>query len=198
MTQASAQAAEGTPVSGWLLPGSQESRLRIEQVVAKPSDHEDRRTHRPRFLGELVRKALVEEIEATLRGLLSETLADLVVGGWRVHGAIRAAVRKSRAEPGVDQVVPLQNHTVKADRRHELVIEVDGVKVMTLAACLTVELQVYNAVAVVRDGHLVSVRSGEAHATGDLTVEGVQIARRTLTFPITAELTLHRPPNMSD
>jgi hypothetical protein len=198
MTHTSAPAATGTPVSGWLLPGSQETRLRLEKVVTKASDHEERRARRIRVLGAVARKALVEEIEAKLRMVLSETLADLVVGGWRVHGAIRAAVRKSRDEPGVDQVVPLRNHTVKADREHELDVEVDGVQVMTLTARLDVALQVYDAVAVVRDGHLVGVRSGQAHATGGLRVEGVEIAQRTLTFPLAAELTLRHPHNMSD
>lgn len=152
MTHTSAPAATGTPVSGWLLPGSQETRLRLEKVVTKSPDHEERPARRIRVLGALAQKALVEEIEAKLRMVLSETLADLVVGGWRVHGVIRAAVRKSRDEPGVDQVVPLRDHTVKADREHELDVEVDGVQVMTLTARLDVALQVYDAVAVVRDG----------------------------------------------
>jgi hypothetical protein len=89
--------------------------------------------------------------------------------------------------------VPLRNHTVKADREHELDVEVDGVQVMTLTARLDVALQVSAAVAVVRDGHPVGVRPGQAHATGGLRVACVEIAQRTLTFPLPGG-THHAPP----
>ena len=189
MTHTSAPAATGTPVS--VAAGSRRSSPSHRTTSSGGA-------RRIRVLGAVARKALVQEIEAKLRMVLSETLADPVVGGWRVHGAIRAVVRKSRDEPGVDQVVPLRNHTVKADREHELDVEVDGVQVMTLTARLDVALQVYAAVAVVRDGHPVGVRSGQAHATGGLRVACVEIAQRTLTSPLPAELTPHHPHNMSD
>lgn len=64
---------------------------------------------------------------------------------------------------------------------------------MALSAQLVVRLQLYDAVAVVRDGQLVAVRSGQAKADGTVTVDGVQVAQRTLTFPLTAELALHAP-----
>jgi hypothetical protein len=68
---------------------------------------------------------------------------------------------------------------------------------MTLSARLIVRLQLYDAVAVVRDGYLVAVRSGQAGVTGSVTAEGVEIAQRTLTFPLTVELALHRPRDLS-
>jgi hypothetical protein len=47
-----------------------------------------------------------------------------------------------------------------------------------------------DAVVVVRDGQLVAVRSGQAKVDGTVTVEGVEIGRKTITFPLTAELAL--------
>jgi hypothetical protein len=196
MTPVRAPATAGTPVSDWLLPTPDEARIRLDSVVMQAADGEERA--RPlRMLGAVARRALIEEIEAKLRMVMSETLADLVLGGWRSHAAIVHAVRKSRSEPGVDQVVPLRNHTITADRHHHLAVEVDGVQVMTLSTRLVVRLQLYDAVAVVRDGYLVAVRSGQASANGTLTVEGVEVVQRTFTFPLTAQLTLHRPRDVS-
>jgi hypothetical protein len=197
MKQAGAPAATGTQVSGWLLPGSRGARLRLEKVVTNAANDGERSTRRIRLLGAVARRALVEEIEIKLRIALSDTLGDVVVGGWRAHTAIRAAIRKSRDERGVDQIVRLRNHTIRTDREHEVDIEVDGVHMMTLTARLDLALQVRDAVVVVRDGDLAAVRSGVAHATGGLRVEGVEIAQETLTFPLAAELSLRRPVDMS-
>jgi hypothetical protein len=125
--------------------------------------------------------------------VMSETLVDLIVGGWRAYAAITEAMRKSRSQPGVDQIVALRSHTITAQRHHDLDIEVDSVAVMTLSTQLVVRLQLYDALAIVRDEQLVAVRSGQAKADGTVTVEGVEVAQRTLTFPLTAELALHSP-----
>lgn len=196
MTATTTAAPAGTSVSSWLLPTRTEARIRFDRVVLRSTDNE-RRTRVLRNLGAVARSALAEEIETKLRAVLNETFADLIVSGWRAHGAIIQAFRKSRAEPGVDQVVPLRNHTITANRHVDLDIEVDGVRVVTLSVQLVLRLQVYDAVAIVRDVHLVAVRSGQANVTGTVTVEGVEVARRTLTFPLTAELTLQRPRDLS-
>lgn len=197
-TRTAATAATRTTLGSWLLPGTRDTRLRLEKVVAEAADHEETGARRLRILGTVARNALIEEVEAALRALLSETVADLVVGGWRLHGTIRAAVGKSRDEPGVDQVVPLRNHTVRAEHEHQLDVVVDGVRVMTLGARVDAALQLFDAVAVVRDGRLAAVRSGRGQATAELTVEDAQVARERWTFPLTAELRLHHPLSLSD
>jgi hypothetical protein len=180
------------PVADWLMPTPSEARIRLERVVMPPKSGDERRGRPLRTLGAVARRALLEETEAKLRMVLSDTLVDVMVGGWRAHAAIAQAVRKSRSQPDVDQVVPLRNHTITAHRQHNLDIEVDSVAVMTLCAELVLAVQLYDAVAIVRDGHLIAVRSGEAKADGRVTVDGVEVAKRTLTFPLTAEL-LHSP-----
>ena len=113
----------------------------------------DERRARPlRTLGAVARRALIEEIEAKLRMVMGETLVDLIIGGWRAYAAVTQAIRRSRSQPGVDQVVPLRNHTIKAARQHSLDVEVDSFPVMTLSVQLVVRVQLYDAVAVVRDG----------------------------------------------
>lgn len=197
MTSVSAPATEGMAVSSWLLPATDGAQARLEKAVIEAADKQEERSRPVRLLGAVARRALVEEIETKLRTVLSDTLADLVIGGWHVHATIAEAIRKSRDEPGVDQVVPLRNHTITANRGHDLDVEVDGFQVLTLSVELVVKLQLYDAVAVVRDGHLVAVRSGQANTSGILTVEGVEVAKETLTFPLTAELVLPGAQDLS-
>jgi hypothetical protein len=191
MTLASTPVTAGTPVAGWLLPTRGDARIRLERVVMQANATDERRARPLRTLGAVARRALIEEIEAKLRMVMGETLVDLIIGGWRAYAAVTQAIRKSRSQPGVDQVVPLRNHTIKAARQHSLDVEVDSFPVMTLSVQLVVRVQLYDAVAVVRDGQLVAVRSGQAKADGTVTVDGVEIAQRTLTVPLTAELALH-------
>ena len=191
MTLASTPVTAGNPVAGWLLPTPGDARIRLERVVMQANATDERRARPLRTLGAVARRALIEEIEAKLRMVMGETLVDLIIGGWRAYAAVTQAIRKSRSQPGVDQVVPLRNHTIKAARQHSLDVEVDSFPVMTLSVQLVVRVQLYDAVAVVRDGQLVAVRSGQAKADGTVTVDGVEIAQRTLTVPLTAELALH-------
>jgi hypothetical protein len=190
MMPTSAPVSAGVPVADWLLPAPSDARISLEKVVMQANATDERRARPLRTLGAVARRALIEEIEAKLRMIMSETLVDLIVGGWRTYAAVMQAIRKSRGQPGVDQIVPLRNHTIKAARQNSLDIEVDNFRVMTLSSQLLVSVQLYDAVVVVRDGQFVAVRSGHAKADGTVTVEGVEIGRKTLTFPLTAELAL--------
>jgi len=193
MTTTIGQATPEVPVASWLLPTPGETRIRLENVVTRANATDEPRARPLRTLGTVARRALAQEIEAKLRAVMSDTLADVIVGGWRAYRAVEQAIRNSHSQPGADLVVPLRNHTIKAVRQHSIDIVVDGFRVMTLAVELDLRVQLFDAVAVVRDGHLAAVRSGQATATGTVTVEGVVVAHRTLTFPLTAELTLRAP-----
>jgi hypothetical protein len=190
MMPTSAPVSAGVSVADWLLPAPTDAQNRLEQAVMQADATDERRARPLRRLGAVARRALIEEIEAKLRMVMSETLVDLIVGGWHTYAAVMQAIRKSRGQPGVDQIVPLRNHTIKAARQNSLDIEVDNFRVMTLSSQLVVSVQLCDAVAVVRDGQLVAVRSGQAKADGAVTVEGVEIGRKTLAFPLTAELAL--------
>jgi hypothetical protein len=190
VTHVSTPATANTPVASWVLPSSGEVRIQLERVVMAPSARDEARTRPLRTLRAVARRALVEEIETKLRMVMSDTLVDLILGGWREYGPITQAMRRSRTQPGVDQIAALRSHTVTAHREYNLDIEVDSVRVMTLSTQLVMDGQLHDAVAVVREGRVVAVRSGEVKADGKVTVEGVQIGHRAMTFPLTAELAL--------
>jgi hypothetical protein len=190
MTLTSTHAAADNPVADWLLPTRGETRLRLERVVMQTKATDARRARPLRALGDAARRALLDEVETKLRTVLGETLVGLILGGWRKHAAIEAARRKSLSERGIDQIVSLCNHSVTARREHSVDIAIDSVRVMTLSTHLLVRTQLCDATAAVRDGHVVAIRSGNAKADGTVTVDGVQVAQRSLTFPLTVDLAL--------
>jgi hypothetical protein len=191
MTQVTTPLTARTPVASWLLPAPRDAQIQLDRVVMQKRTADEQRARPLRTLSAVARRALIEEIEAKLRLVMSDALVDLIFCGWRTYGAVKQAIEKSRSQPGVDQIVPLRNHTITAARQHNLDINVDSCPVMTLSVQLVVRAQLYDAVAVARDGQLVAVRSGQTKADGTVTVEGVQVAQRTMTFPLTAQLALH-------
>lgn len=190
MTHTVTPTAAHTPVAEWLLPTSTETRLRLENVMRQPKSTGANGARPLRTLTDVARRVLLEEIETKLRMVLGETLVDLVIAGWRKHAAVNAALQKSRGEPGVDQIVSLAKHTVTTRHDNSVDIEMDHVRVMTLAVEMAMAAQLCDVVAVARDGRIVAIRCGNAKADGSVTVDDVQIGHRTMTFPITAELTL--------
>jgi hypothetical protein len=115
---------------------------------------------------------------------------------WRSHTG-DAEFPQPTWGPGVELIVALRNHTISAQRDHDLDIEVGSVRVMTLSARLAVHVGVNGAVAVIKDGRLLAIRSGQAEADGKVTLEGVQVAHKGGTFPLAAHLGL-RSPRLGD
>jgi hypothetical protein len=191
MTLTSAQATATTAVGEWLLPPSTEVRRQIEEVVRHATPVDQKRARPLRMLNGVARQALSEEIEAKLRMVMSETLVDLILGGWRSYAAVTQAMWRSRNQPGVELIVALRSHTISAERQHDLDIEVDSMRVMTLSTRLAMQIGVNGAVAVVRDGKLIAIRSGQAEADGKVKLEGLQIAHTRRAFPLTAHLAVH-------
>jgi hypothetical protein len=180
-----------SPVASWLLPMTNDSRVALEKAITHGSASNEQRARPLRTLGTVARRALVDEIETKLRAVLGESVGDLVIAGWQKHATIRKAIATSNSQPGTDQIVSLYKHTIAASHQHSLNIVVDGFEVMSLPVELTMRAQLCDATAVVSDGHVCAIRSGEANVEGLVTVSGVQVSRRRLLFPLKAELVVH-------
>ena len=121
MTLATTPATAGTPVADWLLPTASDARIRLEKVVMQAKATDERRARPLRALGAVARQALIEEIEAKLRMVMSETLVDLIVGGWRTYAAITQAVRNpqpARCRPSRPPAQPHDHGRPTAQPRH--------------------------------------------------------------------------------
>ena len=184
-----------SPVASWLLPMTSDSRIQVEKIVMQSPASKEQRARPLRTLGAVARHALVAEIEAKLRTVLGETVGDLIIGGWQKHAYIRKAITTSLSQPGTDQIVPLYKHTITGSQQHSLNIVIDGFEVMLLPVELVMRAQLCDATAVVSNGHVSAIRSGEAKVEGMVTMAGVQVSHRTLRFPLNAEFALHSSRN---
>ncbi len=192
MIATDASARPMAPIADWVLPSRDDTRIRLTRVLNEAASNETRRTRPLRTLGTVARRVVADEVEAKLRAVLGDSLMDVVVGGWHAYRPVSRSVQDSRHRPGIEFVVPLSNHTVAVDQLHDVDVEVDGVPALTLSVELIVDVQLYDAVAVVRDGRITAIRSGQAAASATVTVDGVQIGQRSLTFPLRMELDFGR------
>jgi hypothetical protein len=142
------------------------------------------------------REAADREIATVTHGLFDLDLGDLLVAGWRKHAAVTTAVERTRATPGSSEVVELASHRITSVYRPFVEVLVNDVRVATIRFELAIEFLVEALVATVRDGHLVSLRSGACTLTAKLAAEGAQLLTRQahLDLPLLIRLPVRIQP----
>jgi hypothetical protein len=124
------------------------------------------------------RKAAGEQIAGIMSGLLDLDLDNLLIGGWRKHGDLTAAARRTTEAPGSREVLELATHRVTSTHRPYVELLVDGVPMTRVHCELSVEFLVQAVVGVVGDGRLLELRCGYCDVTATLEAEGRQLAAR--------------------
>jgi hypothetical protein len=130
--------------------------------------------------------ALTDEVAALVYGLLELDLGELALAGWRGHGELLAAARRTRAAPGSSEVVQLARHTVSSVREPWIDVLVYEVRVATVRTRLSVEFSVSGLSATVWDGMLVALHGGSCTITGTFSVQGRQLLERAVETQPTA------------
>ncbi len=143
------------------------------------------------LLSETGRETAADQVAVVAHGLLDLDLGDLVVAGWRKQGQLAAAAERTAANPGSSEVVELATHRVSSAHHPFVELLVNNVRVATVTFDLEVEFIVKALVATVRDGHVVSLRSGTCDVVATLAAEGVQLASRRAHFEL--PLVVHWP-----
>jgi hypothetical protein len=116
--------------------------------------------------------------------VLALDLGDLVVAGWRKQGQLAAAAERTAANPATSEVVELATHRISSVHHPYIELLVNDVRVTTVNFELDLEFEVRALVVTVRDGHVVSLYSGDCDLTATLTAEGVQLASRRAHFEL--------------
>jgi hypothetical protein len=130
------------------------------------------------------REAAADQVAVVADGLLDLDLGDLVVAGWRKQGQLAAAAERTAANPGSSEVVELATHRVSSVHRPFVELLVNDVHVVTVTFDLEVAFIIRALVVTVRDGHVVSLRSGNCDVAPTLAAEGVQLASRRAHFEL--------------
>ena len=71
--------------------------------------------------------AAIKEIGSIVAGLLQMDLVDLLVSGWRKHGALASAAELTLRSPGEKQVVGLATHRIRSTHTPSIELVVDRV-----------------------------------------------------------------------
>jgi hypothetical protein len=126
----------------------------------------------------MTRRAAVQEAATAAAGLLKVDLIGVLVRGWREHGDIVAAARRSLAAPASTELVSTSAHEVTLEQRPSVGVLVDGQRVATLELGLSIVFDVNALLLLISGGRLVAVRSGRCEITATLAFQGADLLVR--------------------
>jgi hypothetical protein len=129
-------------------------------------------------LPEMTRRAAVQEAATAAAGLLKVDLIGVLVRGWREHGDIVSAARRTLAAPASTELVSMSAHEVTLEQRPSVSVLVDGQRVATLELGLSIVFDVNALLLLISGGRLVAVRSGRCEITATLAVQGADLLVR--------------------
>jgi hypothetical protein len=133
---------------------------------------------------------LEREVAAEVDGLLSQDLLDLVSAGWSRYQKLTEAARRTRDAPDTEEVVAMATHQIESSHHPTVELFIDGKSVGTIEVKLDVTFDIAEVLAVVHEGRLTEIRSGNCKVTGTLAVEGIVMAERSRKFDLPGALRL--------
>ena len=95
-----------------------------------------------------------------------------------MHHDLADAARRTLAALGSTELVDLVEHQIIARQQPSVAILVDGRRVAVVELDLSIEFDVSSAVAEIKAGLLVAMRSGRCDATAALAIQGTDAATR--------------------
>lgn len=129
--------------------------------------------------------AVVErEVATEVGGLLELDLFDLVSAGWSRYKALTEAACRTRDAPGTQEAVAMATHRIESRHHPTVELFIDDKSVGTIEVELDVTFDIAEVVAVVREGRLTEIRSGNCKVTGRFAIEGIVVAERRHKFDL--------------
>lgn len=134
---------------------------------------------------------LVEsELATQTDGLLSLSLLDLAVDGWKRFGELVEAARRTRNNAAARETVKLVTHQIEFSHPWTLEVFVNGKSAGTIEVELSISFDMDLVVLVVRQGRIAAIESGRCIITGALAIAGVEVAKRQGRFDLFGEISL--------
>jgi hypothetical protein len=136
--------------------------------------------------------AVVErEVATEVGGLLSLNLLDVAIAGWNRYAALREAARRTRDARTTEEIVTLAKHRIESSYHPSVEVFIDGKSVGTIEVELEVAFDMAGVLAVIREGRLTAIRSGNCTITGTLAIERAVVAQRQRQFDLPGAVRLH-------
>ena len=124
------------------------------------------------------------EVAKAADGFLSMNLADLAAAGWKRYEALRQAARRTLTAPTTEEVVALATHRIESSHHPTIDMYIDGKSVANIEVAINVAFNMAGVLAVVRQGRLVAIKSGNCTVSGKLAVQGVTAAEKQRRFDL--------------
>jgi hypothetical protein len=117
------------------------------------------------------REAAYDTLASVTAGLLDVDLGDAFVFGLRTYQSLVQAAEETLRVPGRQEVVALASYQVSWTRQPAVDLLIDGTRIHTFRFQLTLLFEVEVAAAVVQDGKMIALKSGDGSVTGTLALE---------------------------
>jgi hypothetical protein len=127
-------------------------------------------------LGGATVAAVRSDVVDAVHALLEVSLGDILLAGWRAHGALKAAAERS-LQTGVAETVELLKHRIEHEASPHVEVMLDGVEVGRLTLTITADVEVSVVSARVEMARLVALHSGDATLTISLDFAGRTVAK---------------------
>ncbi|CAN5622989.1 hypothetical protein BH24ACT13_BH24ACT13_05620 [soil metagenome] len=131
-----------------------------------------------RGLSRAGRQTAGAEVASVAGALLDLDLDNLLLGGWRKHGELTAAARRTAALPGSREVVQLATHCVTSTHQPYVDLLLDDVRVTRIHFDLSVQFLIKGVLGTVGDGCLLDLVAGHCEVTATLAAEGRHLLTR--------------------
>jgi hypothetical protein len=124
--------------------------------------------------------------------LLSVSLADVAVDGWKKYDQLRQAAKRTRAAPTATEVVEMLTHKITSSRHPAVELSADGVSIGTLDITVQITFTLSGVRAVVKHGRLTAIQTGKCTATGSLDIAGAEVTKKERSFDLPGAVRFRR------
>lgn len=129
--------------------------------------------------------AVVEhEVATKTEGLLTTSLSDLAIAGWKSYGALVDAAHRTGNDPRGEEIVALVTHKIESRHRPNIELFINEHSTATFHIELQITFTVAAALAVVRQARLTEVRSGTCTVNGSMSIQQNVLATRQRHFDL--------------
>jgi hypothetical protein len=125
-------------------------------------------------------------------------LVDVLAAGWRKWHELVAAAERSQREPQATELVELRDQHMTSTHRPRIDVTMNGKPIAHVELTLELVALLHAVTAVVENGRLTALRTGQAEITARTSIEGVMVAEKTRLIELPIELGLGKGISLLD
>jgi hypothetical protein len=136
-----------------------------------------------------LQEAALDRLVELVNDFLGVEAGDVLVRGWAKGSALREAASRTLQQQ-TQEIVELARHTIVSTHEPKIEVMVDQARLGTIGFTIVLALDIHVADAVVVDGRIASIASGQADATASLSCESslIRSATRTIDLHLNVDL----------